>query len=180
MNVIETDRLLLRAYERGDLAAMAAMYGDAEVTAFTKLGRLTREQAEAVLESYLAVWRGGGEFGMRAMLRKPGLDFVGECGLFRTSDGGVALRYALARSHWGEGYAPEAVRATIDDAFRTTGLGEILSYVQARNTGSLRVMAKAGWTDVETLMDGDLKLQLFRLTRDAWLRLAATSHPEKD
>ena len=56
-NELETPRLRLRAYRGEDLDLLAALYADPDVTAFTKLGSLTRAQAEATLDGYLTAWR---------------------------------------------------------------------------------------------------------------------------
>jgi [ribosomal protein S5]-alanine N-acetyltransferase len=164
---LETARLTLRRYQADDLDAMAAMYGDAEVTAYTKLGQLDRERVGAVLDDYIAVWRTE-PFGMRAMLRKPEQTFVGECGLFRLADGGVALRYAVPRAFWGMGYAREAVVATVDDAFQRTDLPALLSIVQRRNVASMQVMQRLGWGVGRETKDGVIEHCIFRLTREEW------------
>ena len=42
---LETQRLRLRPYRRDDIDRLAGLYADPDVTAFTKLGRLTRAEA---------------------------------------------------------------------------------------------------------------------------------------
>jgi RimJ/RimL family protein N-acetyltransferase len=177
-SALETARLALRRYEADDLDVMAAMYGDAEVTAYTKLGRLDHAQARAVLDDYLATWRTE-PFGMRVMLRKPELTFVGECGLFRLPDGGVALRYVLPRASWGHGYAREAAIATIDDGFARTDLDALFSIVQRRNVASMQVMRKLGWCVFRETQTGDLHHCIFRQTREEW-RSSLSRERERD
>ena len=136
MMELETDRLRLRPYRRDDIDRLAALYADPDVTAFTKLGRLTRAEAEATLEGYLATWRGA-NFGIRAALLKSSGEFVGECGLFALESGGdLALRYAFHMRFWGQGLATEAAHAAIDDAFRRLGLKRVLSFVEGPNGAS--------------------------------------------
>jgi RimJ/RimL family protein N-acetyltransferase len=92
---------------------LAALYADPEVTAFTKLGALSRPQAEATLEGYLADWRER-DFGMCAAFLKAGGAFAGECGFFVLERSGeLALRYAFHKRYWGQGLASEAARCVV-------------------------------------------------------------------
>lgn len=52
--------------------------------------------------------------------------------------------YALARKYWGQGLMTEAVRAMIDFGFATLQLNRIEARCDVENTGSWRVMEKAG------------------------------------
>jgi len=169
MPELVTARLTLRPYRAVDLDLIAPLYEDAEVTAYTKLGHRTRAQSAAILGSYIDLWDAR-DFGMRALFRRSDGAFVGECGVFLLATGEAALRYALLRAAWGQGLAPEAVQATIDDLFARAVVPHVLSIVQARNTASRRVMEKAGWQLDRTGRDGDLELLVFRVTRELWQR----------
>lgn len=46
------------------------------------------------------------------------------------------------RHAWGHGYATEAARASLDDAFIRVGLGEVVAYTAADNLRSPAVMAR--------------------------------------
>ena len=98
---LNTQRLRLRPYRRDDIDHLAALYADPDVTAFTKLGQLTRAHAEAALDGHLASWRDE-KFGIFGAFLDVDGKFVGECGLFATNGGGdLALRYALHNRFWG-------------------------------------------------------------------------------
>jgi RimJ/RimL family protein N-acetyltransferase len=68
---------------------------------------------------------------------------VGACGLARV-DGEVELGYWIARDHWGQGYATEAVRAVLSLA-RTLGHRELVAGHFIDNPASARVLRKAGF-----------------------------------
>lgn len=167
---IETSRLRLRAYTPHDIDHLAALYADPEVTAYTKLGRLTREQAEATLDGYLADWRLKA-CGMFAVFLKAGDAYVGECGLFTLSrTGELALRYAFHRRFWGQGLASEAARGVLDHAFGRLGLERLVSIVEAPNQASHRVMQKLGLTVERVAQTPTTELHVYAVTADQWLR----------
>jgi [ribosomal protein S5]-alanine N-acetyltransferase len=163
----ETARLLLRPYEPGDLDAMAEMFGDAEVTAHTLLGRRDRAQTSAVLDGYRGFLAERG-YGMLAILDRETGQYFGEVGLFVSPMGPLALRYALARPAWGKGIATEASAAVLNDSFDDLGLHRVFAGVTAENGASLRVMDKLGFVFREVVSAGGKTFNLFELTRDDW------------
>ena len=168
MTELETQRLRLRPYRCDDIDRLAALYADPDVTAFTKLGRLTRAQAEATLEDYLATWRGQ-DFGVHAALLKSSGEFAGECGLFVSERGDdLALRYAFHKRHWGQGLATEAARAVIDDAFDRLALTRLLSFVEGPNEASHRVVKKLGFNLERIVQISKGELYAYAMTAELW------------
>lgn len=166
---LETPRLCLRPYERGDIDNLARLYADPEVTAFTKLGSLTRAQAEATLDGYLADWRAR-VFGMCAVLLRSNGEFAGECGFFvlkRTGE--LALRYAFHRRFWGQGLAGEAAHVVLDHAFQRLGLARVVSFVEAPNLASHRVMQKLEFAVERVERLPEVELHVYAATADEWL-----------
>jgi RimJ/RimL family protein N-acetyltransferase len=170
--VLESERLVMRPYAKADLEPMAAMFGDADVTAYTFLGRRDRAQTEAVLAEYMSFLAANG-YGMLAILDRTTGAYLGEVGLFVAPMGPLALRYALAKSGWGRGYAVEASAAVLDDAFGRLGLESLLAGVKFENKPSIRVMEKLGFAYVETLTEAGHTFGLFRMTAKEWAARAA-------
>ena len=54
------------------------------------------------------------------------------------------LGYAIARKHWGKGFAPEAATALVDWGFGTYDIVKVFATANAQNTQSRRVMEKLG------------------------------------
>ena len=166
---LETPRLRLRAYTRADIDRLAALYADADVTAFTKLGRLTRAQAAATLDGYLADWRDR-PFGICAGFLKADGAYAGECGLFWLERSGEpALRNAFHKRFWGRGLASEAAHGVIDHAFRRLGLLRLVSFVEAPNEASHGVMRKLGFTVERVTRTPKGELHVYGVTADRWL-----------
>lgn len=72
----------------------------------------------------------------------------GVIGLYFYADKPVELGYWLGETHWGVGYAPEAVKALLGTA-AGIGLKPIRARVLSANAGSVRVLEKTGFTTIE-------------------------------
>ena len=65
-------------------------------------------------------------------------------------DSTAELGYRFFRAFWGRGYATEAARAVISDAFLRAGVVRITALTMAVNTRSRRVMERLGMRHTET------------------------------
>lgn len=148
-----TARLALRSSTPGDCADLVALEADPEVMRFLNGGR------PVPLQGYT-----GGDFltprgtepeVLVAHERETGA-YVGWFALF---DDGMAggfktaeLGYRLRRDAWGKGYATEGARALVAEALGNMGFDRVRAQTMAVNHGSRRVMEKAGFRHVETVL----------------------------
>lgn len=58
--------------------------------------------------------------------------------------------YCLGRAFWGQGYATEALQATTDYFFQTSGIQELWATHATANPASGRVMQKIGFVFTHT------------------------------
>ena len=133
---IETDRLILRQWQQGDLAPVAALRGDVRVGE-TLGGTLTEDQARAFAQRMAAEIAGRG-WGFFAMEDRRSGHFAGFGGLrpipFETAfTPAIELGWTLSPALWGQGFATEAARAASGFAFETLGLDEVVAYTAASN-----------------------------------------------
>ena len=90
----------------------------------------------------------------------------------------IELGYRLHQAAWGNGYATEGSRALIDKGFQDLGLERVPATTMAVNTGSRRVMEKAGLSFVrhfsqewpETIEGSEHGDVVYELTRAQWER----------
>jgi ribosomal-protein-alanine N-acetyltransferase len=89
----------------------------------------------------------------------------------------VEVGWRLASAHWGQGYASEGARASLDAAFTRLGLAEVVSITVPANTRSIRVMQRIGMRrdpaddfDHPRLKEGDplRRHVLYRIDRARW------------
>jgi RimJ/RimL family protein N-acetyltransferase len=176
MTEISTERLIMRGWRESDLAPWAAMNADPQVRRY--LGQLlTFEQASAwVLNFQDDLDRYG--FGLWALEVRASGEFIGFTGLNTIDEElpftGVEIRWRLARSAWGHGYATEAALAALEYGFDTLGLPEIVAVTVAGNLRSRAVMERIGMTgdpaedfDDADVEEGPLRRQVvYRKLRD--------------
>jgi len=154
--VIETQRLLLREFTTGDVPLIYELNADPEVTRYTLDPINDLKQAEEVLEKIILPQYALHNYGRWAVHTKPGLEFIGWCGLkFLPERNEVDLGYRLKSSFWGKGYGTEAAFACLKYGFEKLSLGRIIGRAMPENDGSWRILEKIGMQFIgEEIADG--------------------------
>lgn len=138
---IPTERLILRVWTAGDLAAVRA--GNPQphwAPDFPADG--DREIAEVL--TVRPEWLDG--YGHRLVLERDTGLVVGSIGLFWPPSAGVLeIGYGIVPSRRGRGYATEATRALAAYALTAPGVRTVTASVELGNPASVRVLEKAGF-----------------------------------
>ena len=142
---LRTARLTLRPWHESDKSAFAALNADPEVAADLG-GPLSRAASDAKLDRYCAIFE---RHGVSRLAIEDAHAFVGYAGVMPSRpDHPLGLHmeigWRLVRSAWGKGYATEAARAVLEDAFARLGVREVLAYAAANNARSQAVMERLG------------------------------------
>ena len=142
--VILSDRLRLRGWRDSDRDAFAALNADPEV-ARDLGGPLDRAESDAKLDRYVAAFEHDGF--CRWLVEDPNEQFLGYAGIMPSRSGHPLGRHfdigwRLVRSAWGHGYATEAAKASLRDAFERVHLQEVLAYTSADNVRSQAVIRR--------------------------------------
>jgi RimJ/RimL family protein N-acetyltransferase len=143
---IRTARLTLRPWREADRPAFATLNADPKIAADLG-GPLSRAASDAKLDRYRATFERLGF--SRLAIEDSVQAFVGYAGVMpSTPDHPLGphteIGWRLVRTAWGKGYATEAARAVLTDAFSRLGLREVLAYTAADNVRSQAVMARLG------------------------------------
>lgn len=160
----DTERLHLRPFTEADGEAWHAIWSDPDVIwwgasdsferSFRSLQGLIRAEREKWPEGlgWLAVSERGSDEIVGDVLLQPA-PFVD----------GIEVGWHFRKHVWNRGYATEAARATIDEAFRTGLCDEVYAAVAPENVASLRVAAKLGMQHVKDIEHAGLPHRLFVL-----------------
>jgi RimJ/RimL family protein N-acetyltransferase len=160
-----TERLVLRRLDADDADNLMTLDGDPEVMRYLGGGTPTRAEAQAALRDLLQINERYDEYGYWAAHSRSDNAFVGWFVLYPVQPGDDAivfwpasddpavlmLGYRLRRTAWGHGYATEGARALVRHAFDDLGANAVVATTMAVNTGSRRVLEKAGLRHVRTM-----------------------------
>lgn len=142
---LETERLILRGWEPGDLPAFRELAGDPRVMRFIGSGS---PWADVQIRSFLERQRRQlAELGycMAALVRREDGVLVGMAGLQPLgSTADVEIGWWLRPDQWGRGLATEAARALVRFGFEEAGLARIVAIALPENAASLAVMERLG------------------------------------
>lgn len=142
---IETARLRLRRFTLADAAFISGLVNEPAFVQFIgDKGVRSLGDAERYLSSGpLASYEQNG-FGLYCVEQKSDGMPLGMCGLVRRAGlEGPDIGYALCQAHWGQGFALEAARATVEEA-RQLGLPRLLAITDEPNRASIRLLLKLG------------------------------------
>ncbi len=151
--IIETGRLILRAFTESDLQDLysyASVPGVGEMAGWPH--HESMETSERILRSFIEKKE------VFAVYRKTDRKVIGSLGLHRSwANEDEAYRdlkikeigYVLSKDYWGQGLMPEAVNAVIDHGFDTLGLDAFTCCHFSENFRSRRVIEKCGFRFVK-------------------------------
>jgi RimJ/RimL family protein N-acetyltransferase len=153
---LETERLVLRPYNDGDLENLHALYSRPEVARWLYYEPSTLEQSREKLARKIA----GNELteghGLSAAVELRDGTYVGDGVLFYGSveHKMAEVGFSFDPRHRGKGYATEAARALVDWAF-SQGFHRVIGRLEARNIASARVLEKLGMRREALLVENE-------------------------
>jgi len=156
---LETERLVLRKPELGDLDGYAELWGDPEIVRYLSGTTLPRDEVPGAIERMLGHWERHG-LGLFSVLSKEDGQLVGRVGyllwdterwvngIWESLDGDLELEigWTIDRRLWGKGFATEAALVCRDHAFAELGRDHVISLIAPENVASIRVAEKIGET----------------------------------
>lgn len=159
---IETERLLLRLPRLEDVDDMLEFVADDEVMRW--IGGEAGDRAATVesVERWIARWERDGVGAFSVLLDGHEIGRVGllvwDTRTWETASyeeagehAQMELGWALARRHWGHGYATEAARATREWVYAEREVERLISLIAPDNVRSIRVAEKLGAMPEQTI-----------------------------
>jgi RimJ/RimL family protein N-acetyltransferase len=178
--VLETERLVFRREQPGDLETWLAHMNTPTVMACTG-GVQTAENIAATFARMAA--DGADPITFHFLARKSDGLLIGKCGLSRIDTDvapgelreAVQVGWTLRADCWRHGYAREAAEAALEVAFEQVGLATVYAQTSERNVASWGLMKRLGMErradldyDDPDYPPEDNPTMVWALTRESW------------
>lgn len=142
---IQTKRLLLREFKRGDVEPLLAYQNDPRYLHYDAWSEQTEEVVEKLVQLFIDQQAQRQRFKFQLVITlKSTRKVIGNCGVRKKTpevkDGD--LGYELDPNYWGHGYALEAARAMLSFGFTQLKLDRISAWCIAENARSVSVLQK--------------------------------------
>lgn len=151
----ETDRCLIRELSLSDLPALYELYAKPGMTDYVE-PLYDYETELEYQKAYIENMYGFYEYGMWLVFSKETGKLIGRAGLEHDE-----LGYMIAPELWNQGYATEVCRFIIDYACENTDFEELYCRIDERNTASVRLAKKLGFTN-SGHVDEDIHASIYR------------------
>jgi RimJ/RimL family protein N-acetyltransferase len=156
---LETERLVLRPFARGDLEALHRMHSDEEVARYLYNEPRSLENTEELLGRKIAgaELSAEGDWMSAAVVERERGQVVGDLALHWVSEPHRTgeIGFILDPAEQGKGYATEAARAFLRLAFEVFGFHRVIGRTEARNAPSARVLEKLGMRREALLVENE-------------------------
>lgn len=153
MTVIETERLVLRPLQRSDLAVLASVLNNFNISKNTAAIPFPYSLSDA--EDFFAITQRAEPRTLRlSITRKGGNDAViGGIDYEQREDGGAELGYWLAETEWGKGIGGESASAMVAHAFEVSRHLKLDASFHDGNIASGRILKSLGFEPTGTAMN---------------------------
>jgi RimJ/RimL family protein N-acetyltransferase len=156
---LETERLLLRPFEEGDLDAFFAIQSDEESARWLYNEPRTLDETKALLQKKIAGDRltAEGDWLAAAVVARETEELVGDLSMQWVSEQHKTgeIGFIFGREHHGRGYATEAAGAFLGFGFEGMGFHRMVGRLEPRNTASARVLEKLGMRREALLVENE-------------------------
>jgi ribosomal-protein-alanine N-acetyltransferase len=145
---IDTNRLVLRDLEVSDIHNIFALSQDPEVTKYMDyICFKNLDEARVWVEDKIKYNNQTPRYAYNFSIRlKDSDEFIGWIGIGQAEDkskGDMDFGYAISKNYWGNGYAPESLKAILETTWKETTANKIFGEARVQNTASIKVMEKS-------------------------------------
>jgi RimJ/RimL family protein N-acetyltransferase len=165
VNVLETDRLLLRWLTVDDAEFIMGLLNEPSWIRFIgDRGVRTLDDARAYIENGPVDMYHRLGFGLYMVERKEDGAPLGMCGLIKRKGlDDVDIGFAYRPAYWSKGYAFEAAAAVLQYAKNNLGLRRIVAITDPENASSRKLLEKLGlkFEKMIALAEGQSEIMLF-------------------
>ena len=169
IEAITTPRLILRTFTEEDIEPMVRILGEKDVLRyFPTTDPPQRDRVQKMMVGLLKHWEEHG-YGLWAVESRSTGDLMGRCGLqILPETEEVEVDFILGRPFWGQGFATEAGRASLQYGFEQLRLERVIGIAHVENKASQRVLEKLGMDLVEQRQLWGIECYRYAVERSAY------------
>ena len=173
MSVIETERLLLKPYEKKDREDFIKLLSNENVMRFVGQGVMSVQAAASLWEKLMNLYARG-EDTIWAVFARDDERYVGNASIRPMVERreNREIGYYLREPEWDKGFGTELAKRLVEYGFETMGLPAVYATVDYENLASRRILEKAGMSFHEELADEQGPFCLYRTVAPATRRLS--------
>lgn len=149
MQILETQRLVLRPWRESDAGTLFKYASDPDVG--PRAGWPPHQSVEESLEIIKTVFSAEGMWAVELKETSEAIGCVGylsaSCSNLDIDEDQCEVGYWIGKPYWGQGICTEAMRAVVDYCFNTKGYSVLWGDFFPENPASGRVMEKCGFID---------------------------------
>ena len=142
--IAQTPRFVIRDFKPEEEATYLALFDDPRVT--LHLPKRSRKEQIEIFRKAIEGYGQNASLGRWGIFNNVDGDFIGMCLLrnYYEEEGRIELGYSLRHNYWGKGIASEMAIIMVSYALTHTDANEIVGVTTLGNTGSQKVLEKAG------------------------------------
>jgi ribosomal-protein-alanine N-acetyltransferase len=161
--IAQTPRFVIRNFRPEEEEIYMSLFNDDKVT--LHLPKRNRKENLEIFRNALDDYAANKSLGRWGIFNNADGEFIGLCLLrdFNNEAGKAELGYVLNQKYWGKGIASEMAIIMVAYAFTHTEATEIVAVTTLENTGSQRVLEKAGLTRMDNVRRDGQKLAYFSI-----------------
>lgn len=156
---LETDRLILRKYERNDAPAMYKNWAsDGMVTKYlTWPAHSSQEITQSIIDDWVSQYSDKKYYHWAIVLKEHGDEPIGDIAVvdIKENTSKAHIGYCIGRKWWNKGITSEALGAVMNFLFDIVEVNRIEARHDSRNPNSGKVMMKCGMKYEGTLRESD-------------------------
>jgi len=163
---IQTPSFVIRDFKPEEQGLFVNIFDDERV--IVHLPKRSRKELIDLFQSALKEYASGNPLGRWGIFNNGDGDFIGFCLLrpYEKEPGKIELGYVLHQKYWGKGIASDMARIMVAQGFKNKDVGELVAVTTLENTGSQRVLLKAGMTRMPDFRRDGENLAFFSIKRE--------------
>lgn len=162
--VIHTKRLFMRKPLIEDVEQFYSILKEEAIGKWlAKSSGMSKEEAKDYVIQLISHWEQY-DFGVWLLVNRNTGELLGHCGLRKIDETGeIEIMYLLDPEYWGNGYASEAAKASIQYAKEMMNVKRIIARVKVANENSKKLLRNLGFTYTHDVDHSGRLLSYFEL-----------------